>query len=235
MSRTNSIPGYPFSEADLKLACKAYVEKAWRSAEACPELDFEPSAAHRAAIRRMMEKSEESSNRRGFIRRLAVAAAIVLVVVGLLFAIHANAGSEWKSWLMRILPDRVQYFFYGQPSQPFYEYETGWLPEGVRLTEHNREEDVETMTFTDNDGFVTILISCYPMNSWDEIQVTGGEVSEIDIAFGIFEGTVYFDRSDDTAFAILFDEVHQMLIELSSCNVNDEDVMSILRAISPLE
>ncbi|MCR4804258.1 MAG: DUF4367 domain-containing protein [Clostridia bacterium] len=231
MSHAKDFAGYPFTEEDLRKACKAYAEGVVRSAQDAPDLDFEPSEAHRTAIRRMIEQGGRPRRRRTSLRRFAVIAAVVVLVFAMFLAVYASAQSKLRSWLKQVLPDRVQYFFFGEPAPNAREYEIGWLPEGMQAVEQTNEEGSPRIRYANGDGSREATFRYYPMNSWDELQITGGEIVAEDVAFGGFEGTVYFDRTDNTALAVLFDVAGQMVIELSARNIDDEDVLSIVRSI----
>ncbi len=221
-----SLEGYPFTEKDLRQVCAAYVEQLCKIEE---PLDFEPSQAHREAIRKIMDDALKQGKRRAAIRRIAAAVAVVLLIGSMVFVTNASARDRLENWLRQVLPDKVVYQFFGKPAEKLYEYTIGWLPEGFELVSETKDNLSHTYVFR-GESFGCV-IDFIMLGAYDVLEITGEKLESTSMTICGMTGELFYNEADSSKDLILFDEARRMVITVNS-RLPVDDITKIVEGLS---
>lgn len=228
MSRRDDFRNYSFSEAELYAACHHYVGRMLASVEALP-LDFEPSASHRDAIRRLIDRSLRKGKRHAFYRHMAAAAAVIILFFSTVMATNIHARETVVRWLRQVFPDHVLYRFFGEPNDGFYRYTINWVPNGFELVEH--EENSWENYYIYMSGSDGIIIDFFDLGHWDELALLGyTDYTLTDTTVNGLETVIYQDNDSENIDVVVFDLAHDMVICVNS-NIDLDLVMEVIRSI----
>lgn len=228
MTHRDELSGYSFSEAELYVACDHYVARMIASIEALP-LDFEPSAAHREAIRRLIDGSLRKGKRHVLFRRIAAIAAIAILFFSTVMVTNVHAREAVVRWLRQVFPDHVLYQFFGEPTDELYHYTIGWIPEGFELTDYGEAPgEIYYIYMNGADG---ILIDFFDLGHWDELALLGYDNYTLtDTIVNGLEAVIYQDNESSNVDVVVFDSSHGMVICVNS-NIKLDLVLDVVRFI----
>lgn len=220
---------YPFTVDDLRHICAAYAAELVASTEALPDPGFEPSAAHRNAIQRMIDRSYRKSRRHAVYRHAAAVVAVIVILFSTLMVTNVHAREAVVRWLRQIFPDHVLYQFFGESSGDLHQYTIDWIPDGFELTEY--ESDNEATYYVYEQGSNMILIEFYKSGTFEYTDFSGFEdPSMTDMIINDMKTFIYQDLSSDKVNLTMFDEKNGMLIEVDT-NIGIGETIKIVEGI----
>ncbi|MBO4881195.1 MAG: DUF4367 domain-containing protein [Firmicutes bacterium] len=159
MNCREELLGYSFSAEELYAVCDHYVAGMLASIEAVP-LDFEPSAAHRNAIQRLIDGSLRKGKRHALYRRVAAIAAAAIILFGTVMVTNVHAREAVVRWMRLIFPDYVLYRFFGEPDDDISRYTIGWIPDGLELVDYYESPTLRVFHYqSDEEGFTISFTS----------------------------------------------------------------------------
>lgn len=214
MNCREELLSYSFSAEELYAACDHYVARMIASTEAAL-LDFEPSAAHREAIQRLIDGSLRRGKRHALYRRIAAIAAVAILFFSTVMVTNVHAREAVVRWLRQVFPDHVLYQFFGEPTGELYHYTIGWIPAGFELAESEINANSAYYLYESLDRI--IIIEYYPTGTFGETEFFGYEEYTVsDMTINGMEAFVYQDKNSELLNVILFDQVRNLTIELDT-------------------
>lgn len=179
MSDFYDFTGYPFTADDLRRVCAAYAAELVASVETLPDPVFEPSAAHRNAIQRMIDRSYRKSRRHAFYRRAAAVAAVIVILFSTLMVTNVHAREAVVRWLRQVFPDHVLYQFFGEPAGDLHQYTIGWIPDGFELVDEFEFDGYRMYTYESEDESFSVSFASIEDGFTIEIGDAAFETQEV--------------------------------------------------------
>ena len=228
MTDLHDFSDYPFTAEDLRCVCAAYAADLVALAEALPDPGFEPSAAHRHAIQRMIDRSYHKSRRHAFYRRAAAIAAVFVILFSTILATNVHARDAVVRWLRQVFPDHVLYQFFGEPVDELYQYTIGWIPEGFELVDQFEFDGYRMYSYeSENEGF-SISFAIIEDGFTIEIGDAAFEMQEVFI--NGLPATLFIDIDDASKNLIWISEDGNVEIDMAG-NISVDMLIQIAESI----
>jgi len=229
MSDFYDFTGYPFNADDLCRVCAEYAADLVSLAEALPDPGFEPSAAHRRAIQRMIDCSYRKARRHAFYRHTAAVAAIIVILFSTILVTNVHARETVVRWLRQIFPDHVLYQFFGEPAGDLHRYTIEWIPDGFELVDEFEIDDYRMYSYESEDVGFSISFAVIQDGLITEIGDTAFELREVYV--NGFPATLFIDTDDASKNLIWINEDHNVEIDIEG-NISVDMLMHIAESIS---
>ncbi|MBQ4020871.1 MAG: DUF4367 domain-containing protein [Erysipelotrichaceae bacterium] len=220
---------YPFTKEDLRRACAAYASDLVASVEGFPDPEFEPSASHRAAIRRMIDRSYRKGRRHAFYRRAAAIAAVFVILFSTILATNVHAREAVVRWLRQIFPDHVLYQFFGEPVDELQQYTISWIPEGFELVDQFEVDGYRMYSYeSEDEGF---SVSFAVIEDGLTIEIGDAAFEMRDVIVNGRPATLFVDVDDSSKNLIWISEDNNVEIDIEG-NISVDMLMRIAESIN---
>lgn len=220
--------GYPFTADDLRRVCAAYAAELVASAESLPDPGFEPSAAHRNAIQRMIDRSYRKSRRHVFYRHAAAVVAVIVILFSTLMVTNVHAREAVVRWLRQVFPDHVLYQFFGEPTGGLHQYTIGWIPDGFELVDEFEFDGYRMYTYESEDESFSVSFAAIEDGLTIEIGDAAFEMQ--DVFVNGLPATLYIDIDDDSKNLIWISKDGNVEVDMEG-NISIEYLMQIAESI----
>ena len=227
MNCREELLSYSFSAEKLYAACDHYVARMIASIEAAP-LDFEPSAAHREAIQRLIDGSLRRGKRHALYRRIAVIAAVAILFFSTVMVTNVHAREVVVRWLRQVFPDHVLYRFFGDLNKDLYHYTIDWVPDGFDLVNQYESQTLRVYHYkSDKEGFTITFTS---IEDGVIIEIGDDEYIHQEVLVNDIKADLYIDVNDSSKNLIWTSQSGRTEIDIEG-SISTELVLQIAESI----
>ena len=161
----------------------------------------------------MADKSLQKARWQMMCRHIAAVAVVIILLFGTIMVTNIHAREAVVRWLRQIFPDHVFYQFFREPSDVFYKYTIGYIPEGFELVRY--EEDETEAFYVYKNDIATIVVEFYSLSTYSNLDIDDYNYYE-EFTLNNNPAILYINTSTNSNALIVIDELKEMVISINA-------------------